>query len=169
MVQINSLEREVFIKLLELCDKANLAEQEQLTFLSQKAPGLTFYKKHGKGNMLLTPLSLRNYELISLITQITKLPEKDIVTIHFCEYFPGGETTDHKDSNSSQTVIFLLDSATKGGLLRVDNEILEFKNRGDWVSYDGGEKFHGVTKVEEGYRKVLVVWYGDSISNKQLI
>lgn len=167
-MKVNKLPQEQFLKLHDLTNQAMLAEEEQLTFLTQKAPGLTFYKKHGVGNMKLIPLSLQNFELVDLITEITKQPKEDIVTIHFCEYFPGGETTDHKDSNSSQTILFLLQSADKGGKLRVDGNIVNLDNNGDWVSYNGGEKFHGVTKVEEGYRKVLVVWYGNSRAKKVL-
>jgi hypothetical protein len=169
MTTVNKLTDDEFDYLRELCNTAKLAEKEQLDFLTHKAPGLTFYKKHGKGNMTLTPLSLKNKELINFLSSKTNLPKEDIVSLHFTEYEVGGETTDHRDSNSSNTFLFLLNSATKGGDLRVDNELLNFTKEGSWVGYDGGKLLHGVTKIEQGYRKVLVAWYGESKFKKVLI
>lgn len=169
MVKVNKLSSTEFELLNQLCGSAKLAEKEQLDFLTHKAPGLTFYKKHGKGNMTLTPLSLNNLELVEFLTQKTKLPKKDIVSIHFTDYNVGGETTDHRDSNSSNTFLFLLNSATEGGDLRVDGKIIDFREAGSWVVYDGGKLLHGVTEIKEGYRKVLVIWYGIPKPKKTLL
>jgi len=170
MVKVNKLSSAEFELLKQLCSSAKPAEQEQLNFLTHKAPGLTFYKKHGIGNMILTPLSInKNKDLLQLLTEITQLPQEDVVSIHFTEYNVGSETTDHRDSNSSNTVLFLLNSATEGGDLRVDGEILDFKEEGSWVIYDGGKLLHGVTEIKEGYRKVLVIWYGNSKPKKTLL
>ena len=156
--------------LRKLCDVAVEAEEEHKRFLSERAPGLTFYEKHGKGNMILTPLSIKqNKELLHFLSDITQLPQEDVVSIHFTEYNVGSETTDHRDSNSSHTVLFLLNSATKGGDLRVDGQLIDFKEEGSWVVYDGGKLLHGVTEIEEGYRKVIVIWYGKSINKKSVI
>jgi len=170
MVKVNKLSSTEFELLKELSNSAKLAEKEHLTFLTHKAPGLTFYEKHGKGNMTLTPLSInRNKELLQFLTSITKLPQEDIVSIHFTEYNVDSQTTDHRDSNSSNTFLFLLNSATKGGDLRVDGEIINFREEGSWVVYDGGKLLHGVTPIEEGFRKVLVIWYGIPKPKKTLL
>lgn len=170
MVKVNKLSSDEFELLKELSDSAKLAEKEHLTFLTHKAPGLTFYEKHGKGNMILTPLSInKNKELVQFLTPITKLPQEDIVSIHFTEYNIGSQTTDHRDSNSSNTFLFLLNSATEGGDLRVDGKIIDFREAGSWVVYDGGKLLHGVTPIEGGYRKVLVIWYGESKPKKTLL
>ena len=170
MVKVNKLSSTEFELLKELSHSAKLAEKEHLTFLTHKAPGLTFYAKHGKGNMTLTPLSInRNKELLQFLTSITKLPQEDVVSIHFTEYNVDSQTTDHRDSNSSNTVLFLLNSATKGGDLRVDGQLIDFREEGSWVVYDGGKLLHGVTPIEEGFRKVLVIWYGESINKKTIL
>ena len=168
MVKVNKLSNTELDTLRMLCESAKPAEKKQLEFLTHKAPGLTFYKKHGKGNMILTPLSLNNLELVEFLTQKTNLPKEDIVSIHFTEYGVGSETTDHRDSNSSNTFLFLLTSATQGGELRVDGKLIDFKEEGSWVVYDGGKLLHGVTEIKEGSRKVLVIWYGNSQSKKSL-
>jgi len=169
ILKINKLTNTELETLRHLCKDVLLAEEEHKRFLSEKAPGLTFYEKHGKGNMILTPLSLKNHKLIDFLTDKTKLPKEDIVSVHFTEYNVGSQTTDHRDSNSSNTVLFLLNSATKGGDLRVDNTIMDFRDEGSWIVYDGGKLFHGVTEIEEGFRKVLVIWYGNSINKKTII
>ena len=169
-MKVNKLTELELLTLRKLCDGVKEAEKEHLTFLSQRAPGLTFYEKHGKGNMILTPLSIKqNKELIHFLTPITKLPQEDIVSIHFTEYNFGSETTDHRDSNSTHTVLFLLNSATKGGDLRVDGQLIDFKEEGSWIVYDGGKLLHGVTEIEEGNRKVLVIWYGKGPTIKTCI
>ena len=168
-MKVNKLTELELQTLRKLCDGVLEAEEEHKKFLSERAPGLTFYEKHGKGNMILTPLSLKNNELIDFLTEKTKLPKEDIVSIHFTEYSEGSETTDHRDSNSSHTFLFLLNSATKGGDLKVDGHLIDFKEEGSWVVYDGGKLLHGVTEIQEGFRKVLVIWYGKSINNKSII
>lgn len=169
-MKVNKLTDIELQTLRKLCDGVVEAEEEHKRFLSERAPGLTFYEKHGKGNMILTPLSIKqNKELLDFLTPITKLPQEDIVSIHFTEYNVGSETTDHRDSNSSHTVLFLLNSATKGGNLRVDGQLIDFNEEGSWVVYDGGKLLHGVTEIEEGYRKVLVIWYGKSINKKTIL
>lgn len=169
-MKVNKLTESELETLRHLCESVVEAEEEHKRFLSERAPGLTFYEKHGKGNMILTPLSIKqNKELLDFLTPITKLPQEDIVSIHFTEYNVGSETTDHRDSNSSHTFLFLLNSATKGGDLRVDGQLIDLKEEGSWVVYDGGKLLHGVTEIEEGYRKVLVIWYGKSINKKTIL
>lgn len=168
-MKVNKLTELELQTLRELCNDVLEAEEEHKKFLSQKAPGLTFYKKHGKGNMVLTPLSLKNNTLVDFLTEKTQLPKKNIVSIHFTEYNEESETTEHRDSNSSHTCLFLLNSSSKGGDLKIDNQIIDFKEEGSWVVFDGGKLLHGVTKIEKGFRKVLVVWYGKSINNKSII
>ena len=160
-MKVNKLTELKLETLRHICESVVEAEEEHKRFLSERAPGLTFYEKHGKGSMILTPLSIKqNKELLHFFTPITKLPQEDIVSIHFTQYNVGSETTDHRDSNSSHTVLFLLNSATKGGDLRVDGQLIDFKEEGSWVVYDGGKLLHGVTEIKEGHRKVLVIWYG---------
>ena len=169
-MKVNKLTELELQTLRKLCDGVVEAEEEHKRFLSERAPGLTFYEKHGKGNMVLTPLSIKqNKELLHFLSDITELPQEDVVSIHFTEYNVGSQTTDHRDSNSSHTVLFLLNSATKGGDLRVDGQLIDFKEEGSWIVYDGGKLLHGVTEINEGFRKVLVIWYGKSINNKSII
>lgn len=169
-MKVNKLTELELQTLRKLCDGVLEAEEEHRRFLSERAPGLTFYEKHGKGNMILTPLSIKqNKELLHFLTDITQLPQEDVVSIHFTEYNVGSQTTDHRDSNSSNTVLFLLNSATKGGDLRVDGQLIDFKEEGSWVVYDGGKLLHGVTEITEGFRKVLVIWYGNGINKKNII
>lgn len=169
-MKVNKLTDLEFKTLLNLCGNLKEAEEAHRIFLSQRAPGLTFYEKHGKGNMVLTPLSIKqNEELLHFLTPITKLPQEDVVSIHFTEYNVGSQTTYHLDSNSSNTFLFLLNSATNGGDLIVDGQLIEFKEEGSWVVYDGGKMLHGVTPIEDGFRKVLVIWYGDSMNKKTIL
>ena len=96
-MKVNKLTELEFRTLLDLCGNVKEAEEEHRTFLSQRAPGLTFYEKHGKGSMVLTPLSIKqNKELLHFLTPITKLPQEDVVSIHFTEYNVGSQTTDRK-------------------------------------------------------------------------
>ena len=170
MVKVNKLTELEFRTLLDLCSDVKEAEEEHRIFLSQRAPGLTFYEKHGKGSMVLNPLSIKqNKKLLHFLTPITKLPQEDVVSIHFTEYNVGSQTTDHRDSNSSNTVLFLLNSATKGGDLRVNGQLIDFREEGSWIVYDGGKLLHGVTPIEEGFRKVMVIWYGESINKKTIL
>lgn len=168
-MKVNKLSSDELKELLHLCDNVKYAETDHRKFLDEKAPGLTYYKKYTRGGMKATMLSINNNkELLQFITKITKLPKEDLVSIHFTEYVVGSETLDHRDSNSSNTFLFLLNSAKKGGNLRIEGELIDFNEEGNWILYNGGSMLHGVTKVEEGYRRVLAVWYG-TVPKKTLL
>ena len=107
----------------------------------------------------LTPLSIKlNQLLTDFFKEEFNIIQNSIVSIHVNEYEEGDECLPHRDSNSEDTILILLNSCDKGGDLLLENKSIGLNEEGYYVSYNGGNVTHGVTKVEKGFRKTLVVW-----------
>ena len=96
------------------------------------------------------------------INQVTGINNK-IQSIHIVNYPEGGKSFPHRDTNTSNTAIFLLENCDEGGNLEIYDSgkwnTVEMNTPGDWVYFDGSKYQHRVTEVKKGTRKVLVVWF----------
>ena len=103
----------------------------------------------------LTPLSIKlNQLLTDFFKEEFNIIQNSIVSIHVNEYEEGAECLPHRDSNSEDTILILLNSCDKGGDLLLENKSIGLNEEGQYVSYNGGNVTHGVTKVEKGFRKL---------------
>lgn len=143
-------------------NKLTDSEFKTLTVLFSKA-------KPGK------PISRSNYELNearTLITEDNKLKdfikkitgiENKVQSLHYVTYNEGGRSLPHKDTNTSSTIIFLLENCEEGGNLLVNQsdkwETVPLNEPGQWFNFKGSQNLHKVTQVKKGKRKVLVAWY----------
>lgn len=80
-------------------------------------------------------------------------------------YKVGDYTNPHLDKKTSiQTTLILLNEGFKGGELVINNEEIDFNNRGSYVNFEGYKDTHSVKKVLSGERKVLVVMFTKKVS-----
>jgi hypothetical protein len=121
------------------------------------------------------PVSRGNYELNearTLITEDNKLKDflknitgidNEVLSLHYVTYNEGGRSLPHKDTNTSNTIIFLLENCEEGGKLLVNQsdkwETVPLNEPGQWFNFKGSQNIHKVSEVKKGKRKVLVVWY----------
>jgi len=100
--------------------------------------------------------------LASYIKDITKINNK-IQSIHIVNYPEGGKSFAHRDVNTSNTAIFLLENCKEGGNLEIYDSgkwnTVKMNTPGDWLYFNGSKNQHRVSEVKKGTRKVLVVWY----------
>jgi len=135
------------------------AEPAHRQFLSHNTHGILRYDYKGAGPATLTPLSIKlNQPLTDFFEEEFNIIQNSIVSIHINEYEEGAECLPHRDSNSEDTILILLNSCDVGGDLLLENKSIGLNEEGQYVSYNGGNVTHGVTKVEKGFRKTLVVW-----------
>ncbi len=100
--------------------------------------------------------------LANFINQVTGIDNK-IQSIHKVNYPEGGKSFAHRDTNTSNTAIFLLENCDEGGNLEIYHSgkwnTVKMNTPGDWICFNGSEYHHRVTEVKKGTRKVLVVWF----------
>jgi hypothetical protein len=111
--------------------------------------------------------SFRNENLNKILTKISKRDIKDALTLHTVEAQPPQTSIEHTDKASYLTLNILLEDNFEGGYLYINGKkINDYKNRGDYIMYNGCEEPHSVSPIIKGKRKSLIVWYG---KNKQAI
>lgn len=165
MYKLNKLSKDELTKLTKLLESSVYANKQHLEYLKSVTNGLVDYHHKGKGNMKISHLSPnQNIPLTTFLENKLLINRKDIISIHLNEYHPGSEALLHKDSNSSKTILILLSSADVGGELLLEDEIIDFKTIGSVISYNGGDLLHGVSRIEKGFRKTLVVWVREKTS-----
>jgi len=99
-----------------------------------------------------------NQNLLKWLKDKSYLFYKDILSLHTVSYKIGSHTKQHFDTNSISTVVFLLYSSIEGGASIFNNKEYNYPE-GSVLQYNGSEIFHGVSTVEKGFRKVLVIWF----------
>ena len=135
------------------------AEPSHIQFLSHNTHGIVVYDYKGVGDATLIPLSVKlNKPLTDFFQEEFNVKTDSIVSIHINEYKEGAACLPHRDSNSEDTILILLNSCDKGGDLLLENKSIGLNEEGHYVSYNGGNVTHGVTKVEKGFRRTLVIW-----------
>ena len=73
---------------------------------------------------------------------------------------------DSSRNHTKHTSITYLNSNYKGGKTKFTNFPLESENKiGDTIMFDGLEHEHEVTKITEGTRYTLAIWYSDNIND----
>ena len=103
--------------------------------------------------------STDNKELNKKLSEILKVDDVVPITIHKFKYENGAHSKRHKDLNSNQTFVIILEDDYEGGDFYLNDELTDFRNRGDVATYVGNESHHYVTPITKGTRTVLVVWY----------
>ena len=105
--------------------------------------------------------SLRNPNLNKILEELSGRSIKDCLTLHTVEAVPPQATVPHTDLYSQITLNILLEDECEGGYLYLGDEKVEgYKEKGDYVIYEGRKIEHSVTPIITGKRKALIVWYG---------
>ena len=105
--------------------------------------------------------SLRNPNLNKILEELSGRSIKDCLTLHTVEAVPPQATVAHTDKYSEITLNILLEDECEGGYLYLGDEKVEgYKEKGDYVIYEGRKIEHSVTPIITGKRKALIVWYG---------
>jgi hypothetical protein len=104
----------------------------------------------------------RNPELVEFLTELAGHPTGKLISMHQGFYGEGTYNNEHKDSATWTMVIIVDADLKKGGDFYLEKKLIEdFREKGDYICYDGSTKRHRVTTIEEGWREVLVVWWWD--------
>ena len=118
-------------------------------------------------NVKLIHYSIGNIKLNSLIHDITKGNTKDIQSIYTVEFSKGDFGEPHIDTNSRTTLSLVLEKNSIGGDLIIEGVNSNLNKPGDYIIYDGATTLHSVSKVVEGSRKSLIVFYTKNYSKKK--
>lgn len=86
------------------------------------------------------------------------------ISLHTMTYRQGAEMKRHRDTNSADTFVIMLEDDFEGGVFYLNEEPTQLKKRGDAARYHGHTNFHSVTPITKGTRKVLIVWYANKES-----
>lgn len=107
-------------------------------------------KYYGKHDILL------NNFLINKFTQ----NEYGIDFFYELIYNVGDYTQLHRDKYFVlQTTLVLLSDNFTGGNLIIDGSDVNFNQLGMYVNFSGNKKFHEVTKIESGQRRILAIMF----------
>ena len=157
--KLNKLDDVKFGHLKNIIRYSKEAESVHRQFLSYNTHGIVGHDDNGVGPATLIPLSIKlNKPLTDFFQQEFNVKKDSIVSIHINEYEEGVECLPHKDTNSEDTILILLNSCDEGGDLILENKSIGFNEEGQYVSYNGGDITHSVTKVQKGFRRSLVIW-----------
>ena len=105
--------------------------------------------------------SFRNPNLNKILEELSGRSIRDCLTLHTVEAVPPQATVPHTDLYSQITLNILLEDECEGGYLYLGDEKVEgYKEKGDYVIYEGRKIEHSVTPIIKGKRKALIVWYG---------
>lgn len=105
--------------------------------------------------------STTNKILNKKLSDVLEIEDLNPITIHTFKYENGAHSLEHRDTNSFNTFVIMLEDDYKGGDFYLNGKLTEFKKRGDVANYVGKESPHEVKPVTEGTRTVLVAWYSD--------
>jgi len=141
---------------------------------SNKCPQEFILNWGGRINSL-SPWLVRNKEFLQTLSLLNSLASKTTNSILFpeiaevCKWPEGTSQNPHFDKtreSTKYTSITYLNNNYKGGktFFTLDNSSSK-NNIGDTIMFDGNEYEHGVTKVTEGTRYVLAIWYSNNIND----
>lgn len=154
-----------------------LSELKSLVTLSlQNEENTKWSQKNGyNADNVFLPVNV-NKPLAEFVNSITGYSLKDITSMHFIRYGVGQSLTRHKDEtmldiknpDKSLSIVFMLNTPTRGGEFYLDDKLVEFNKVGQYVEFYGKEQYHEVKEVTEGVREVLVMWYRPKIKKSVL-
>lgn len=78
--------------------------------------------------------------------------------INVTEYKKGDYLRNHRDAESSLTLVMEISSAIRGGRFIINKDTYIKLNKGDAITFKGNNIMHGVETVEEGSRLSLNMW-----------
>lgn len=161
MYNKRKLSESKFSELKTLIQSAEKSNKEELDYLSSISVGLVNWHYKGKGDVSIEFFSpKRNKELEIFLRDNIITKNQNIISIHLLTYEEGSETLSHRDSNSSNTYLTLLQKSDEGGELFLENEIIPFEES-EIVDYSG-KTLHGVLKIKKGIRKTFCIWCRNS-------
>jgi hypothetical protein len=146
----------VLEKLISTTSKTENNQERKLTS-SQKH--IYKYRDSILPNIEIEYYSTTNKDLNKKLSDILEVDNVTPITIHTFKYYDGAHSNRHRDTNSNQTFVIILEDDYEGGDFYLNDTLTEFRNRGDVANYVGKECFHHVTPITKGVRTVLVVWY----------
>lgn len=135
-------------------------------FPNKRSPELTDSQEHiyehrdtRLPNIEIEYYSTNNEVLNKTLSEILEVKNVTPLTIHTFKYHVGAYSKRHRDTNSYNTFVIILEDNFKGGDFYLNDKLTKFGKRGDVANYIGHEERHSVTPIREGVRTVLVVWY----------
>ena len=78
--------------------------------------------------------------------------------INITEYKKGDGLRNHKDMDSSLTIVSEIRSASSGGRFIINKDTYIKLNKGDVITFNGSSTLHGVETVYRGNRLSLNMW-----------
>lgn len=78
--------------------------------------------------------------------------------INITEYNKGDSLRNHRDTDSSLTLVSEISSADSGGRFIINKDIYIELNKGDVITFNGSNIMHGVETVYRGSRLSLNMW-----------
>ena len=78
--------------------------------------------------------------------------------INVTEYNKGDGLRNHRDKDSSLTLVSVISSANRGGRFILNKDTYIELNKGDIITFNGSRVMHGVEKVYRGSRLSLNMW-----------
>lgn len=81
-----------------------------------------------------------------------------ITWIQMSQYDNGRYFRKHLDAGNNETLIIILSDGFVGGDTLLDGNKVKL-NKGDAIFFSGYKVYHEVTKVTNGTRKALIVWF----------
>lgn len=152
-IQYNQLKN-----LIESAAVSNSNEHQQL---SESAPGVYNTERYVGGKHKITYFSLDNTKLKKFFSELVDQDEKNIVTMHKIQYALKANTKAHHDKATFTLVIMLESIDLEGGEFYINGEFTPFKEKREYITYNGGKDLHEVKEITKGKREVMVVWWYD--------
>ena len=112
----------------------------------------------GKNYSVIRYYTKKNKKLNDYFRFLFNNKNLELFVISEVTYVPGGFALQHKDPDSKMTYNVMLDDGFDGGEVHLEGVLQDFKKRGDVVFFDGGKKYHSVSKITKGKRKILSIW-----------
>lgn len=122
------------------------------------------FPKEG-GALILSSMEhygLHDKNLNSFILNKFGKPEYEIDFFYKLTYNVGDYTNPHLDRYFvTQTTLVLLSENFTGGRLLINKKDVQFDREGTYINFNGNIEEHEVTKVESGFRSVLVIMFNN--------
>lgn len=148
-------------KLKDLLNSAKISNSKEYEELKESAPGVYNTERYVGGHHKMTYYSLDNTELKKFVSELVNQDENNIVTMHKIQYALKAKTKAHHDKATFTLVIMLESIDLEGGEFYINGEFTPFKEKREYITYNGGKDLHEVKKITKGKREVMVVWWYD--------
>lgn len=112
----------------------------------------------GKEGAQIRYYVLTNKKLNNHFRFLFKKPRASLFVISEVTYSEGGFALPHLDPDSKITYNIMLEDTFEGGDVYLENQLQDFKKRGDVVFFNGGKQLHEVKEITKGKRKILSIW-----------